>query len=59
MYRIVSIYYHWGKYTLSSYDELMEHVKTEGKADIETIEKVFISEDEYKTVARFYYVRNG
>ena len=59
MLRNVAIYYHWGKYTLPSYEELMEFVKTEGVKNIETIEKLFISEDECKTIARFYYVRNG
>ena len=53
----VSIYYSWEKYLLPSYSTLLDLVKETGHKPIETIEKIYISEYETKTIAKFYYVR--
>ena len=52
----IAVCYSWGRYVLTSYDEIVEKIKVEGKKAIEPIQKVIVSEAEYKVVATFYYI---
>ena len=53
----ITIYYGWGKYILPEYDRVLAHAINEGTAPVETIEKLIVSEFEFKRVASFYYCR--
>jgi hypothetical protein len=53
----VAILYTWGRYMLPDYDAVLAFAMSEGTAPIETINKVMVSEAEYKKVASFYYCR--
>lgn len=54
-----AICYVWGRYTLSSYDDIIEKIEQEGKMEVESIQKIMITEDELKVVATYYYVRGA
>ena len=51
-----TVCYAWGRYLLSSYDDIVQKIKEEGKKAIEPIQKIIVSEAEYTVVATFYYI---
>jgi hypothetical protein len=53
----VAIVYHWNGVFSEVFDIVEETAKREGHHIIETIEKLFITKDEYRVMAMFYYVR--
>lgn len=55
----ITVCYAWGRYVLSSYEEIVEKIKEEGKKAIEPIQKVIVSEAEYKVVATFYHINEA